>query len=104
MFCRSFSGIALFPTEPLVDAAVKYKEREKAPGENCSSAMGQRRKPHNNSERPKEVEHAQMMAETSPTLNFFPQWILDRGTSRDRPCSCLRAARSLSACFPWGVD
>lgn len=38
MFCRSFSGIALFPTEPLADAAVKYKEGEKATDENCSSA------------------------------------------------------------------
>lgn len=38
MFCRSFSGIVLFPTEPLAEAAVKYKEGEKAPDESCSSA------------------------------------------------------------------
>lgn len=51
MFCRSFSGIALFPTEPLVDAAVKYKEGEKAPCEHGSSATGERSKSQNSSQR-----------------------------------------------------
>ena len=51
MFCRSFSGIALFPTEPLVDAAVKYKEGEKEPYEHRSSATGERRKSQNSSQR-----------------------------------------------------
>lgn len=49
MFCRSFSGIALFPTEPLAGAAVKYKEGKKAPHEHCSSATGERKKSQNSS-------------------------------------------------------
>lgn len=80
MFCRSFSGITLFPTEPLADAAVRYKEGEKAPDEHCSSTAGERRESQNSSQRLKEVEYAQMMEETSPTLDSFPQGFLDRGT------------------------
>lgn len=60
MFCRSFSGIALFPTEPLADAAVKYKEGEKAPCEHCSSATREDGVTEQFSERHEEVERVQV--------------------------------------------